>query len=233
VRHAAIGRSLRSSEAAQEFQRTLHDREIGEREQEAYLEGVLGRRLIRERIALASRYLRPGDHVLDIECGDGTISRASAAQGAEVVAIDVSEEQGGAERFDLVTAFEGNAYSTASCSSIAWRPVLRRAATWRCRRPTGARSSDASRTGCAWCRYPAYAGSGLKRAGLWAVERLVYGKAASIVVPTQMIRDTVVQREISGWGIGFACSAGAKMRCASCPASTWWCSRRCTKPSAR
>jgi SAM-dependent methyltransferase len=124
-----LGRKTRSVRDAQEFQRTLYDRDVAEHGREAYQEGKLGRRLIAERIALSTKYVQPGFRVLDIGAGDGTIAHALAERGARVTGLDVSERAvalarevnahpaidyhcasgedfSSTEKFDLIVAFE-------------------------------------------------------------------------------------------------------------------------------
>src|SRR5262245_13462986 len=84
------GRATRSIADAQEFQRTLYDRQIEDLGPEAYIEGAFGQRMTDERIALALKYVRPGARVLDIGSGDGSNARALAERGATVLGIDLS-----------------------------------------------------------------------------------------------------------------------------------------------
>lgn len=80
-----------SKKDAIELQRELYNEKIRQDASTAYGRGVLQELYYEQRVRFALRYLPPNGRVLDLGCGDGTITHAIAQKSSEVVAFDVSE----------------------------------------------------------------------------------------------------------------------------------------------
>lgn len=77
---------------AQHFQRSLYDDLVRKAGSEAYAKDTLGVYLLCKRIEFTLRHLPQGAHVLDIGCGDGTVTKAVMTKAASAVGIDISPE---------------------------------------------------------------------------------------------------------------------------------------------
>lgn len=87
-----MGVDVLSKVRAIESQRRIYDAAVKEKKGLAYGSGVLQEILYEKRIGLAAKYVKSGDSVLDLGCGDGTVSRAIAEIATFVDAVDVSGE---------------------------------------------------------------------------------------------------------------------------------------------
>ena len=64
---------------------------------------------------------RPGERVLDLGCGDGVLSQAIAARGADVLGVDASAELVAAARERGIDAIVADGHELAECSQIPGR----------------------------------------------------------------------------------------------------------------
>lgn len=85
-------RGIKGLKEAQEFQRDYYNRgfQIGDRC--PFGEGPLQELHWEKRIRLAKKYIQSHQRILDIGCGDGTVTRALAQRAVQIVGIDISEE---------------------------------------------------------------------------------------------------------------------------------------------
>ena len=84
-------RRTQSIKEAQEMQNKLYDELISNYGHKAYVEGFLGERLIKERIRFALKYISKGATVLDLGCGDGTVTRKLLQKASTVIGIDLNK----------------------------------------------------------------------------------------------------------------------------------------------
>jgi len=91
IKKVASKRRSQSIKEAQEMQNKLYDELISNYGHKAYVEGFLGERLIKERIWFALKNIPKGATVLDVGCGDGTVTRELLQKASTVIGLDINE----------------------------------------------------------------------------------------------------------------------------------------------
>ena len=86
--------TIRTVEDAQRFQRNLYDSLVKSKGSQAFAVGSMSlqKLYLQKRIDFSLKYMPDRAVVLDIGCGDGTITKAVAGLSQKVVAIDISKE---------------------------------------------------------------------------------------------------------------------------------------------